>query len=170
MLGIPGTGNFIGEILILIGAFAIHPIFVTLATVSLVMAGLYSLMIIYHALFGQNTTLELVKQNHGTLKDLGKRELVLLLSLAIGLVWLGLYPQPVMDKSEGSMQWIASAYAHDVIMADEPMHGIRLIEGNMGDYMHAHHHQLHGQGYDAGIHHHKGSDGHHHDHQTKQGE
>ena len=67
------------------------------------------------------------------------------------------------------MQWIASAYAHDVIMADEPMHGIRLIEGNMGDYMHAHHHQLHGQGYDAGIHHHKGSDGHHHDHQTKQG-
>ncbi|MPX33342.1 NADH-quinone oxidoreductase subunit M, partial [Moraxella catarrhalis] len=170
LLGIPGTGNFIGEILILIGAFAIHPIFVTLATVSLVMAGLYSLMIIYHALFGQNTTLELVKQNHGTLKDLGKRELVLLLSLAIGLVWLGLYPQPVMDKSEGSMQWIASAYAHDVIMADEPMHGIRLIEGNMGDYMHAHHHQLHGQGYDAGIHHHKGSDGHHHDHQTKQGE
>ncbi len=170
LLGIPGTGNFIGEILILIGAFAIHPIFVTLATVSLVMAGLYSLMIIYHALFGQNTTLELVKQNHGTLKDLGKRELVLLLSLAIGLVWLGLYPQPVMDKSEGSMQWIASAYAHDVIMADEPMHGIRLIEGNMGDYMHAHHHQLHGQGYDAGIHHHKGSDGRHHDHQTKQGE
>ena len=88
LLGIPGTGNFIGEILILIGAFAIHPIFVTLATVSLVMAGLYSLMIIYHALFGQNTTLELVKQNHGTLKDLGKRELVLLLLLAIGLVWL----------------------------------------------------------------------------------
>lgn len=170
LLGIPGTGNFIGEILILIGAFAIHPIFVTLATVSLVMAGLYSLMVIYHALFGQNTTLELVKQNHGTLKDLGKRELVLLLSLAIGLVWLGLYPQPVMDKSEGSMQWIASAYAHDVIMADEPMHGTRLIEGNMGDYMHAHHHQLYGQGYDAGIHHHKGSDGHHHDHQTKQGE
>lgn len=170
LLGIPGTGNFIGEILILIGAFAIHPIFVTLATVSLVMAGLYSLMIIYHALFGQNTMLELVKQNHGTLKDLGKRELALLLSLAIGLVWLGLYPQPVMDKSEGSMQWIASAYAHDVIMADEPMHGIRLIEGNMGDYMHAHQHQLYGQGYDAGMHHHEGSDGHHHDHQTKQGE
>ncbi|MPX37253.1 NADH-quinone oxidoreductase subunit M [Moraxella catarrhalis] len=170
LLGIPGTGNFIGEILILMGSFAIHPIFVTLATVSLVMAGLYSLIIIYHALFGQNTTLELVKQNHGTLKDLGKRELALLLSLAIGLVWLGLYPQPVMDKSEGSMQWIASAYAHDVIMADEPMYGIRLIEGNMGDYMHTHHHQLHGQGYDAGIHHHKGSDDHHHDHSTKQGE
>lgn len=170
LLGIPGTGNFIGEILILMGSFAIHPIFVTLATVSLVMAGLYSLIIIYHALFGQNTTLELVKQNHGTLKDLGKRELVLLLSLAIGLVWLGLYPQPVMDKSEGSMQWIASAYAHDVIMADGPMHGIRLIEGNMGDYMHTHHHQLHGQGYDAGMHHHKGSDDHHHDHSTKQGE
>lgn len=170
LLGIPGTGNFIGEILILMGSFAIHPIFVTLATVSLVMAGLYSLIIIYHALFGQNTTLELVKQNHGTLKDLGKRELVLLLSLAIGLVWLGLYPQPVMDKSEGSMQWIASAYAHDVIMADEPMHGIRLIEGNMSDYMHTHHHQLHGQGYDAGMHHHKGSDDHHHDHSTKQGE
>ncbi|MFB6349115.1 NADH-quinone oxidoreductase subunit M [Moraxella sp. ZJ142] len=186
LLGIPGTGNFIGEFLILLGSFAKHPIFVTLATASLVLAGLYALIMIYQALFGKNTTLDLVQQNQGKLKDLGKRELVLLLSLAAGLVWLGLYPQALLDKSESSMQWISSAYASEVMPLDKPNHGVRLIDGNMGDYMHEHHHQLHGQGYDATAHHHDHEHDHHehdehhdhddhhhnheHNHQSEQGE
>ncbi|VEG13793.1 NADH-quinone oxidoreductase subunit M [Moraxella cuniculi] len=113
LLGIPGTGNFIGEFLILLGAFANYPIAVILATASLVLAGLYALIMVYQALFGNNTTLSLVEKNRGKLKDLGKRELALLLSLAIGLVWLGLYPQPVLNKSETAMQWIAKAYQQD---------------------------------------------------------
>lgn len=38
------------------------------------------------------------------LYDLNKRELMLLLTLAIGLVWLGLYPQTVLDTSSHAMQ------------------------------------------------------------------
>src|SRR5690606_31292342 len=101
LLGIPGTGNFIGEFMILFGAFADYPVFVVLATFSLVLAGLYSLILIHKALFGSNIIKEVALQEtktHGLpsrpLKDLGKRELSLLLMLAAGLVWLGLYPQP----------------------------------------------------------------------------
>ncbi|USZ14521.1 NADH-quinone oxidoreductase subunit M [Moraxella sp. FZLJ2107] len=145
LLGIPGTGNFIGEILILLGAFELHPIATVIATASLVLAGLYALIMIYQALFGDNTTVALVKQNGGKLKDLGKRELVLLLTLGAGLVWLGLYPQPVMDKSQGSMQWIAQAYANQV-QATEPAHGVRLIDGSMAEYMHDNHDRLYERG------------------------
>lgn len=149
LLGIPGTGNFIGEILILLGSFAKHPIATILATVSLVLAGLYALILIYQALFGKNTATTLAVQNGGRLKDLGKRELVMLTTLVAGLLWLGLYPQPVLDKSYSSMQWIGAAYAQGV-QASEPQHGVRLIEGNMGDYMNQHKFDL--------------QDGHHHDH------
>ncbi len=161
LLGIPGTGNFIGEILILLGAFKLHPIATVLATVSLVLAGLYSLIMIYQALFGKNTTPALVKQNGGKLKDLGKRELLLLVTLGAGLVWLGLYPQPVLDKSQSSMQWISQAYAYDV-KASDTEHGVRLIDGNMGDYMHEHADHLHGVGHEAHGYH--GHHSHNHTH------
>ncbi|WP_019673317.1 NADH-quinone oxidoreductase subunit M [Psychrobacter lutiphocae] len=167
LLGIPGTGNFIGEFLILMGSFEQYPIFVVFATFSLVWAGLYSLIIIYRALFGEKTLPDLealeaetqarkmahlkakaarmpdmvlaseledsdiktvqnpsyVEQTYRkkTLKlyDLNRRELALLLVLAIGLVWLGLFPQTVLDTSSHAMQWINNAYTyHDVVHFD----------------------------------------------------
>lgn len=122
LLGIPGTGNFIGEFMILFGAFAQYPVFVVLATFSLVLAGLYSLILIYRALFGANN-IEAVAlhetKSHGLpprrVKDLGKRELSLLLMLAAGLVWLGLYPQPFLDTSSHAMQWINNAYIYSQV-------------------------------------------------------
>ncbi|MDO4699239.1 MAG: NADH-quinone oxidoreductase subunit M [Moraxella sp.] len=141
LLGIPSTGNFIGEILILLGSFKQYPVIVVLATFSLVLGGLYALILIYQALFGDNTAPQLAKVHGGRLRDLGKRELSLLGVLAIGLLWLGLYPQPVLDSSKNAMNWIAGAYTHHV-QAGETKHGIRLIDGNMADYMHqqSHHH------------------------------
>ena len=122
LLGIPGTGNFIGEFLILFGAFADYPVFVVFATFSLVLAGLYSLILIHRAMFGSNNIKEVALQEtklHGLptrpLKDLGKRELSLLLMLAAGLVWLGLYPQPFLDTSSHAMQWINNAYMYSQV-------------------------------------------------------
>ena len=155
LLGIPSTGNFIGEILILLGSFERYPVVVVLATISLVLGGLYSLILIYQALFGENTIPQLARTYGGRLRDLGKRELSLLGILAVGLLWLGLYPQPVLNASENAMGWIASAYTHHV-QAGETKHGIRLIEGNMADYQHAQSH----------AHHHDHAHHHHHDEHT----
>jgi len=97
-------------------------VFVILATFSLVLAGLYSLILIHSALFGTNNVKELAMRetkSHGLpsrkLKDLGKRELSLLLMLAAGLVWLGLYPQPFLDTSSHAMQWINNAYIYSQV-------------------------------------------------------
>lgn len=114
LLGIPGTGNFIGEILILMGSFQAYPIISVLLTVSFVWAGLYALILIHKALFGDNTTPHLhalYKAKDDTakpLRDLGRRELSLLGVLVVGLIWLGLYPQPVLDKSKQAMHHIST--------------------------------------------------------------
>ena len=114
LLGIPGTGNFIGEILILMGSFQAYPIISVLLTVSFVWAGLYALILIHKALFGDNTTPHLYALYQAKddtakpLRDLGRRELSLLGVLVVGLIWLGLYPQPVLDKSKQAMHHIST--------------------------------------------------------------
>lgn len=114
LLGIPGTGNFIGEILILMGSFQAYPIISVLLTVSFVWAGLYALILIHKTLFGDNTTphlYALYQTKSATVKplrDLGRRELSLLGVLVVGLIWLGLYPQPVLDKSKQAMHHIST--------------------------------------------------------------
>jgi NADH-quinone oxidoreductase subunit M len=121
-------------------------VIVVLATISLVLGGLYSLILIYKALFGDNTAPKLAKENGGRLRDLGKRELSLLSVLAIGLVWLGLYPQPVLNTSDSAMSWIAKAYADELPTKHHTPHGI-------ADHVHGHHH--HGHHYHHGHAHHE---------------
>jgi NADH-quinone oxidoreductase subunit M len=108
LLGIPGTGNFIGEFMILLGSFNKYPLFTILATVSLVMAGLYSLIMIHKTLFGKPH--ESQQKLHNPLPDLNGREKSLLLVLVVGLLWLGLFPQDVLNTSHLSMQWLSNAY------------------------------------------------------------
>lgn len=108
LMGIPGTGNFLAEFLILMGSFKAYPVFTTLATASLVFAGLYTLILIHKAMFG--TPHESQKKLAQPIKDLNAREISMLLVLVIGLVWLGLFPQDVLNTSHLSMQWISNSF------------------------------------------------------------
>ena len=123
LAGIPGTGNFIGEFLILLSAFKDFPWFTTLATASLVLAGVYALILIYRAMFG--TPHESQASRTEPLKDLNARELSMLLVLAAGLVWLGLWPQVFLDTSSVSMQWLGNSYHFPLFEVPEvrPMTG-----------------------------------------------
>lgn len=109
LVGIPGLGNFIGEFLILMGSYAKFPVFTILAAISLVFAGLYGLILIHKALFGVPNEEQKQHYSH-PLKDLNAREMVILLICALGLVWLGLYPQTFLDVSNSSMAWLANSY------------------------------------------------------------
>lgn len=146
LLGIPGTGNFIGEILILLGSFNEFPTTTVLLTVSFVFAGLYALILIYKALFGNSATQKIVDDfynNHPNepkkpLKDLNRRELALLVSLVIGLVWLGLFPQPILNKSENAMRYIANLhiktdYTMDDKISQSRQNALHNTPVSMGD-------------------------------------
>jgi NADH-quinone oxidoreductase subunit M len=105
-LGLPGTGNFVGEFLILIGAFQQVPWIAVLAASGLVLGSVYSLIMIHRAYFGP-------AKNENTYEGLRYRELVMVLGLAGLLILLGIYPQPVLDTSAASMhgvhQWLDTA-------------------------------------------------------------
>lgn len=119
LLGIPGTGNFIGEFVILLGSYAQYPLYTTLATASLVLAGVYALILIYRAMFGTPNPDHAPHQQ--PLADLNARELVMLLVLAAGLVWIGLWPQAVLDASSTTMQWLAHAYHQPLFASPEAL-------------------------------------------------
>lgn len=104
LLGIPGTANFIGEFLILLGTFKVVPVITILATASLVLAGVYSLIMIHRTLFGQ-------PRDSAKLDDLSGRELGLVLCLGMLLLAIGFFPQPLLNVSVNSMTFVQQSYA-----------------------------------------------------------
>ncbi|WLF85101.1 NADH-quinone oxidoreductase subunit M [Moraxella sp. ZY210820] len=108
LMGIPGLGNFVGEFMILMGSYAKYPVYTIIAAVSLVFAGLYTLIMIHRTMFGTPNMDNDKRQN--PLKDLTCREIGLLMVCVLGLLWLGLAPQAFLDISHSSMQWLVNSY------------------------------------------------------------
>lgn len=106
-LGLPGTGNFVGEFLILVGSFGGAPWLVVVAASGLVLGSVYALAMIHRAYFGPT------KADGAAYAGLNGRELSMVLSLAVLLILLGVFPQPVLDTSAASMQgvqqWMSGA-------------------------------------------------------------
>jgi NADH-quinone oxidoreductase subunit M len=92
-LGMPGLGNFIGEILVLLGTFQVRPWLAFAAALGMVIAAVYALYLMQRSFQGRAATA------HGAMVDFGARELAVQVPLALGLVWLGLFPQTVLDLS-----------------------------------------------------------------------
>jgi NADH-quinone oxidoreductase subunit M len=102
-LGLPGLGNFVGEFLILLGSYPVAPVLVSVATVGLVLAVVYSLWMIQKAFYGVPAA---TVSAGSDLEALTTREKCLLVLLMVALLALGLYPQPVLTVSEGSVRTI----------------------------------------------------------------
>jgi NADH-quinone oxidoreductase subunit M len=96
-IGLPGTNGFVGEFLVLIGSFRTHPFFTTLATTGVIFAAAYLLWAIQRILF--NT---MDKPENASLTDLNARELGVMGALVVAILWLGIYPAPVLRKTESS--------------------------------------------------------------------
>ncbi|VFP87251.1 NADH-quinone oxidoreductase subunit M [Candidatus Erwinia haradaeae] len=105
-LGIPGTGNFIGEFMILVGSFYHSPIFSVIAALSLIFASVYSLFMMQRIYYGVANSLI-------SLSDMSPREYLMILALVILSLCLGIYPQPILDMSDASIinihNWLTTA-------------------------------------------------------------
>lgn len=91
-LGLPGMGNFVGEFLVLIGAYPVNRPLTILAALGLVSATVYSLWIIQRVFHGP-------ERQVGRIRDLSARESITLGSMLAILLWLGLFPQPVLTTA-----------------------------------------------------------------------
>ncbi|MBI2893348.1 MAG: NADH-quinone oxidoreductase subunit M [Deltaproteobacteria bacterium] len=96
-LGLPAFGNFVGEILVLVGSYPRSPELTAVATAAMVLATAYSLRLVQRTFFGARA------EPASVLQDLSARETAVLVAAALGLICLGLYPQPVLDTAEPAL-------------------------------------------------------------------
>jgi NADH-quinone oxidoreductase subunit M len=103
-IGLPGTNGFVGEALVLIGAFRTEPYYVLVAAIGVIVAAAYLLWAIQRMLFDP-----LDKPANAALSDLNWRELAILAPLILVILWMGVYPAPVLEKTQGAATRFVSA-------------------------------------------------------------
>ncbi len=97
-IGLPGTNGFISEFLVMVGAFQTVPWMTTISALGVILAAAYMLWAVQRILYNP-----LDKPANATLTDLNWREMGLLAPLLFLILWMGVYPQPVLSRMEASV-------------------------------------------------------------------
>ncbi len=96
-LGLPGLGNFVGEILVLQGTFMVNVPIAILATLGFIVSTVYSLWMIQRAFHGPN-------RHNWKVPNLNARELAIMVVMIVIVLWLGIYPQPILNTAAPALQ------------------------------------------------------------------
>lgn len=102
-VGMPGLGNFIGEFLVLLGSFRVSVATTAFAALGLIVAAVYSLIVIQKVFHGKNT-------NNYKFEDLSFVEMLCYALMMIGLIWMGMYPQTFLDMAEPTLRALGVAF------------------------------------------------------------
>ncbi|MFH0793962.1 MAG: NADH-quinone oxidoreductase subunit M [bacterium] len=105
-IGLPGLNGFVGEFMILLGAFRAKPAWAVVGALGVVFGAVYLLMLYQRVFFGP-----LDKPANKELKDLGWREVAVLMPLVILAVWIGLYPKPFLKYFDAPSQAVVEIVA-----------------------------------------------------------
>jgi NADH-quinone oxidoreductase subunit M len=104
-VGLPGTSGFIGEFMTLLGTFKVSLPTTVFATTGVILSAAYALWLYRKVVFGA-----LVKPSLMSIKDLTARECLILFPLVALTILFGVYPKPVLDMSEASVQQLVNNY------------------------------------------------------------
>jgi NADH-quinone oxidoreductase subunit M len=106
-IGLPGTNGFIGEFLVMVGAFKTVPVATTFSALGVILAAAYLLWALQRILYNP-----LDKPANEHLTDLNWREIGLMAPLIFMILWMGIYPTPVLSRTEASVtQFVEQAEA-----------------------------------------------------------
>jgi NADH-quinone oxidoreductase subunit M len=139
-LSLPGTNSFVSEFLVLIGSFPTEPVYTIIATVGMVLAALYVLLMYQRTMHGPPRGVLLVEDDAGApeaapetpagggatavltaparsrtlrVRDLSRREIAVVTPLVALIVVLGVYPQPLIDLVTPAVQATMSDVGSD---------------------------------------------------------
>lgn len=114
-VGLPGTSGFVGEFLVIVGAFQ-HNTWVALLTASgMVLGAAYMLYLYRRVIFGK-----LTKEDLKSLADLNWREQAVFAPLLIIMLWMGVYPASFLDIMSASVENLISNYELALVGSDAP--------------------------------------------------
>jgi NADH-quinone oxidoreductase subunit M len=109
-LGLPGTFGFIGEFLILMGAFKDNFLVAVLASLGVILGAAYMLWLYKRVVFGKLINSELKK-----MIDLDRSEYFILICLAVPTLFFGFYPDPLFNTIEVSVNDLIQMYNLNLI-------------------------------------------------------
>ncbi len=98
-VGLPLTIGFVGEFLSLIGFYKISPVMTIIAGTSIIIGAIYMLNLYRLSFFGV-----IKNEENRNLKDLNASELTALLPIVFVVIWLGVYPKPVLEPIDNSVK------------------------------------------------------------------
>jgi NADH-quinone oxidoreductase subunit M len=99
-IGLPGLNGFIGEFLILVGAFKTSYVWAVFAVLGIILGAAYMLWAFQRVMFG-----ELDKPENTRISDLNGREVAYMVPLVILMIWIGIYPKPYLRTMEASVSY-----------------------------------------------------------------
>jgi len=112
-IGLPGTTGFIGEFLILVGAFKKNFLVATIASLGVILAAAYMLWLYKRVIFGNIVNKDLLK-----LTDLNNSEIFVLICLAIPTLVFGFYPEPLLNTINVSTNNLIEMYNFNINLAE----------------------------------------------------
>jgi NADH-quinone oxidoreductase subunit M len=90
--GLPGTSGFVGEFMVILASFHANFWYAFLAGMTLILGAAYSLWLVKRVIFG-----EVANRNVENLQDINRREALVLGVLAVAVLLVGLWPQPLVN-------------------------------------------------------------------------
>ena len=96
-MGLPGLGDFVGEFLVLLGTYQEHLGLTIIAVLGILASTFYALQFVQRAFHGPNA-------NQWSIRDLLPREIIMLAPMMAILLWLGIYPQPLLNTFRPAME------------------------------------------------------------------
>ena len=104
-IGLPGTTGFIGEFLILMGAFKKNFLVATIASLGVILCAAYMLWLYKRVIFGK-----IINKELEAISDLKKFEIIILFCLVVPIIFFGFYPEPLMNSIEISVENVLNMY------------------------------------------------------------
>jgi len=101
--GLPGTSGFVGEFMVILASFKANVWYAFLAAMTLILGAAYTLWMVKRVLFG-----EIGNDEVATLEDLNGREFFCLFVLVLFVLWIGLWPAPLVEMMDASISHLLS--------------------------------------------------------------
>jgi NADH-quinone oxidoreductase subunit M len=114
-VGLPGTSGFVGEILVLVGAFQANTLVAALAATGLILGAAYMLWLYRRVIFGK-----LEKPHLAGILDLNPREVAYFAPLIAVTIWMGVHPSPFLNAMHAAVAQVIERHEAAVAAVDKP--------------------------------------------------
>jgi len=104
--GLPGTSGFVGEFLVILGTFSVNAWYAAIAALTLIVGAAYTLWMVKRVVFGTIQNPKVAE-----LKDLDRREFGVLLLVALGVLIIGVWPAPLLEVMDASVDQLLAHLA-----------------------------------------------------------